>query len=777
MVEIDDLLGGAPVQHNEFQGHESALFQSKFKQTGLTYLDGGVASGFTHVEKDVYEPRLLHLKGKRNVRCRQVPVASSSLNDGDVFILDLGLTLYQFNGKQANRWEKTKGLEMSRNIRDNERGGRATVVVVESGEDNAEFWAALGGKGPVAAAIEDQDEAAAPATAPKLFKVSDATGSLVTTQITEAPLRQDHLDTNDVFILDIGSEVFVWIGKGSTADEKKAGMKNARDYIASSGLPARTPVTRIVEGSETVLFKDKFKGWKVANALLPGQVVSHGAGRGIAARQEQKEIDFAALHSAKNAAKETRPTLDPAGTIQVWRIENFAKVDVPAASHGQFYSGDSFIVLYTWPSKSNQKPIIYFWQGRSSSTDEKGASALLAQQLDQSMGGLAVQVRVVQGKEPNDFLSLFKGRMVVHEGGVASGFKNKKDADSFDTDGISLFHVKGTTTDNTRAVQVAETASSLNSCDAFVLLTEPTMFVWSGRGATADESAYASAIAELLKGSRSVEHLKEGEEPEAFWAALGGKGEYPQAGEPDAPHAAPRLFEISDASGVITVEEIFDFAQEDLRGDNIHLLDVYSAVFVWVGSEATAREKSSAFELAQKFIASATDGRDADTPVIRVDQGQEPPTFTAHFLGWDSSKTQAFEDPYEKARAAATAANPAKAAPAAAAAPASAASPAKHDGPKHDSAINKASAVPAQTSAAPKAAPSVAPPSGNYADPATKKYTYDELLARPDDVDPSQREQYLSDAEFLKVIGVPRAEFNAFKKWKMDEKKKAVKLF
>lgn len=50
-----------------------------------------------------------------------------------------------------------------------------------------------------------------------------------------------------------------------------------------------------------------------------------------------------------------------------------------------------------------------------------GASALLAKELDDSMGGAPVQVRVVQGKEPAHFRQLFKGTMIIHAGGKASG--------------------------------------------------------------------------------------------------------------------------------------------------------------------------------------------------------------------------------------------------------------------------------------------------------------------------------------------------------------------
>jgi len=63
------------------------------------------------VDRDAYETRLLHLKGKRTVRVSEVPVTSASLNSGDVFILDQGLSIYVYEGKSANRMEKQKGAQ------------------------------------------------------------------------------------------------------------------------------------------------------------------------------------------------------------------------------------------------------------------------------------------------------------------------------------------------------------------------------------------------------------------------------------------------------------------------------------------------------------------------------------------------------------------------------------------------------------------------------------------------------------------------------------------
>jgi hypothetical protein len=134
---LDDYLLGVPVQHREVQGHEPPKFLSYFPK-GVQYLEGGVDSAFTHVDPDAYQPRLFHVKGKRNVRSVQVELKASSLNDGDVFLLDVGLTIYQWNGATANRQEKFKALELATKIKDAERGGKAKLIFLESNNDDAD---------------------------------------------------------------------------------------------------------------------------------------------------------------------------------------------------------------------------------------------------------------------------------------------------------------------------------------------------------------------------------------------------------------------------------------------------------------------------------------------------------------------------------------------------------------------------------------------------------------------------------------------------------------
>lgn len=76
MVEADDFLGGAAVQHRETEGHESPLFQSYFDYN-LEYWQGGIESGFRHVEPTVDTPSLYRVKGtEKGLSLTQVALKS-----------------------------------------------------------------------------------------------------------------------------------------------------------------------------------------------------------------------------------------------------------------------------------------------------------------------------------------------------------------------------------------------------------------------------------------------------------------------------------------------------------------------------------------------------------------------------------------------------------------------------------------------------------------------------------------------------------------------------
>jgi gelsolin len=257
-VELDDLLDDGPVQHREVQGHESALFQSYFK--GIQYMEGGIASGFRHVKPEEYKPRLFQVRRTRKtVRAFEVPVKASSLNHGDVFILDAGLQIYSFIGEQSNAFEKMKGGALAHNLV-SARQGKSKLVT----ETSDEFWRILGGSPKDVKTSEDHDEDQADKPVEldkcKLYRLSDSAGSLQFKKEFEGRLSKQMLDSNDAFIIDAGIELFVWIGKNASQKEKSYAMKNAMEYLQREGKPLTTPITRVVEGQIHHVFGAIVKG-------------------------------------------------------------------------------------------------------------------------------------------------------------------------------------------------------------------------------------------------------------------------------------------------------------------------------------------------------------------------------------------------------------------------------------------------------------------------------------------------------------------------------------
>jgi len=258
-VELDDYInlgsGSDPVQHREIEGFESQSFISYFPK-GIKFLKGGVDTGFRHVEKPTYPTRLLQVKGKRHCVVREIELSGKNLNKGDIFILDTGLELFEWIGSQANISEKAKAQELIVSLNE-ERSGRATVTVFDekSNPPSKKFWDLLGGKVEVAAAVSDDQVLTMPK---KLFTLSDATGKLV---LSPATVARSSLDSNECMILDIGYEVYVWVGKGASKAERANGMSYATSYLTENKRPKTLPISRIIEGAEPQAFKDAIGGF------------------------------------------------------------------------------------------------------------------------------------------------------------------------------------------------------------------------------------------------------------------------------------------------------------------------------------------------------------------------------------------------------------------------------------------------------------------------------------------------------------------------------------
>lgn len=135
-------------------------------------------------------------------------------------------------------------------------------------------------------------------------------------------------------------------------------------------------------------------------------------------------------------------------------------------------------------------------------------------------------------------------------------------------------------------------------------------YAWLGGGCSDGEAAYAQKLAGVLVPGAALEVLKEGEEPQAFWDALGGKTEYASARALGfSPGFAPRLYCVSTAQGYVHMKEVPNYAQDDLNNNEVMVLDAYRTVYVWVGIRSNKFERKGAHTKVEQFLESLTDGR------------------------------------------------------------------------------------------------------------------------------------------------------------------------
>ena len=117
-------------------------------------------------------------------------------------------------------------------------------------------------------------------------------------------------------------------------------MAHAVQYLTTNKLPNSTPIERVSDGCETQGFKSEFTQW------TPAQKFGLGSTSGTAKAGPDADIDVQSLLARKT--QEDTPIDDGSGSLQIWVIRDFKKTEVAPNEYGQFYAGDSYILLYTY---------------------------------------------------------------------------------------------------------------------------------------------------------------------------------------------------------------------------------------------------------------------------------------------------------------------------------------------------------------------------------------------------------------------------------------------
>jgi len=249
-VELDTFLDDAAIQHREVHGQESEKFRSLFPG-GIEVMEGGAESGFRHVEPEEYKPRLLLFSGKgTNISVKEVPLSQSRLTPNDVFILDMGLQIIQWNGSESSPFERNKAATYCQKLEGEHSGASAETVDQDSISQSHMFHQTL---------VDEDEEDMTNDTgngSKGLYKVSDADGSIGFEKIKEpGDISMEDLDPADVFVLDAGCECFVWVGSNASPTEKHNGFGYAHRHLVGTNH-CLVPITVIKEGQQCPEFEN-----------------------------------------------------------------------------------------------------------------------------------------------------------------------------------------------------------------------------------------------------------------------------------------------------------------------------------------------------------------------------------------------------------------------------------------------------------------------------------------------------------------------------------------
>jgi len=144
--------------------------------------------------------------------------------------------------------------------------GTATVLDQGDGdEEYTDFWAYLG-EGDIASKEAAEEEITE--FTPVLYRV-DGDPEKPLEEVAKGAMKQrpgkivrvldrGSLNEDDVFLMDSGWEVFVWIGKSADTSEKIAAMGAADRFAMMEPRAADLPVTIVKSGKESDLFKSYF---------------------------------------------------------------------------------------------------------------------------------------------------------------------------------------------------------------------------------------------------------------------------------------------------------------------------------------------------------------------------------------------------------------------------------------------------------------------------------------------------------------------------------------
>ncbi|QCD80357.1 gelsolin [Vigna unguiculata] len=260
-----------PCQVRIYEGSEPIQFHA-ILQSCIVF-KGGLSDGYKNyiAEKEIPDETysedglaLFRIQGfgPDNMQAIQVEPVASSLNSTYCYILHSDSTVFTWSGGLATSDDQELVDRMLDLIKPD-----LPCKSHKEGVESELFWDLLGGKSEYTSQKIDRDEE----SDPHLFSCDFSKGNLKVKEIYN--FSQDDLMTEDIYILDCHSEIFVWVGQQVDPKSKMQALTIGEKFLEHDflleKLSRETPIYIVMEGSEPPFFTRFFK-WESAKSAMLG---------------------------------------------------------------------------------------------------------------------------------------------------------------------------------------------------------------------------------------------------------------------------------------------------------------------------------------------------------------------------------------------------------------------------------------------------------------------------------------------------------------------------
>ena len=292
--------------------------------------------------------------------------------------------------------------------------------------------------------------------------------------------------------------------------------------------------------------------------------------------------------------------------LVIWKSVDLKLQKIPESNHGTFLNSEVYLILNI---KSPEEKYAHIWTGRKSSKEKISYISFKVLQLDHKLENNCVILYESERNESELFKSYFKFFTILRDR-IEEIHKSLDDQQYK----ARLFHVHSSGA-NIHSRQISINKKNIDTGDVYMLDIGVKVFIYIGKGSNSFEKFHLSCMVEKIKEVRQNkaiiisidescelnEHdLKNKNEFEEFLQKFEENiQETEEQNKIDKNYR--KMMKLSDENGKLELTDV-EYKKESLVSQDSFLIDRGDAIIIWIGKEASKKEKKFAKFYANKYI-------------------------------------------------------------------------------------------------------------------------------------------------------------------------------